>query len=697
MYCSFLFLRKLLTVACLALLVTVGTFIGKAEAATTSFQNPYFIDADKNRITFDARSGEDTINGDNVSDLFLYDATSDGTPAQDCPQKSGTTCKYGAHYSPPTIRVSPDKSIDLTLVNSLPVISPPLADQMPPVEANLEYVSQDTNLHYHGFNVSPLLGSDDVVMHVHSRNTPTPVKGNNGENELLIPTAPLPVGNNNPAGGNYPGTNTFNPITNYGMKVNLPKYHQSGLFWYHPHVHTVSDPQVKGGMSGGIIVEGIEDDEYYPVLKNLTTCLPILVRGEPECIDENTPLIKTDGEKVMLFKDANPAVKDNKDPSVKDNKDPFTVNGQYNPEIKIAPGELQFWRIGNIGADKYLNLTFIDPASPGGNNHGSSLPTFYILARDGSTVTKPVPAESILVPPASRVEVLVIGGNSGDNYELVSSIKNDPVPYGDNMADKLYYNLASVGVTGDSVDYDYEKSFGNSCTSLKDCILSMSSSGDEILPDASQLAKLPYCSSTSDYTCMVKENPENPEDKFEFDFGFTRIKADSKPYTVFTMNNEVYEENRIDKTVSLGTNQEWKLVNTKAGAHAFHMHQLDFTMTEVTVPQSAVHVDKEGSYYYDNYKADCTLINNGADYNCKLSDYGYRDTINLPPNSTTIIRTPFLNPFITGIFVFHCHILRHEDRGMMKNIKVVDSDSYLSSFEEEIKLFKESLGPGPAL
>lgn len=67
-----------------------------------------------------------------------------------------------------------------------------------------------------------------------------------------------------------------------------------------------------------------------------------------------------------------------------------------------------------------------------------------------------------------------------------------------------------------------------------------------------------------------------------------------------------------------------------------------------------------------------------------LSDFahqGYQDTIDLPPcmkdasgctPSKTKVRIPFVNPVITGVFVYHCHILGHEDRGMMQNIKVIN-------------------------
>ena len=69
--------------------------------------------------------------------------------------------------------------------------------------------------------------------------------------------------------------------------------------------------------------------------------------------------------------------------------------------IQIAPGELQFWRIANIGADLYYRLVL--------EGH-----TFWEIARDGNRHNKLVEMDEILLPPASRSEVLVRGGVVGE-------------------------------------------------------------------------------------------------------------------------------------------------------------------------------------------------------------------------------------------------------------------------------------------
>lgn len=151
----------------------------------------------------------------------------------------------------------------------------------------------------------------------------------------------------------------------------------------------------------------------------------------------------------------------------------------------------------------------------------------------------------------------------------------------------------------------------------------------------------------------------------------------------FYINDNIYDENQFNTVVRLGDIEEWTLVNATPVHHVFHIHQLDFLVTEV------------------NGKSQLT------------SNYaqGYQDVIDLPPCATakdnndscdpktetkTVVRIPFTNKiiaakfdgnqdynldtdnsiykngqFVGGQFVYHCHLLYHEDHGMMQNILVL--------------------------
>src|SRR5215212_9960419 len=106
---------------------------------------------------------------------------------------------------------------------------------------------------------------------------------------------------------------------------------------------------------------------------------------------------------------------------------------------------------------------------------------------------------------------------------------------------------------------------------------------------------------------------------------------------VFTINGAAFDPDIVNTTVKLGTTEEWILCNTSPDAQPFHIHVEDFQVMSI----------------------------NGAP-----QAFSYQDTVNLPPRSSVVIRIPFLD--FTGKFVYHCHILAHEDFGMMSVIEVVE-------------------------
>jgi len=114
--------------------------------------------------------------------------------------------------------------------------------------------------------------------------------------------------------------------------------------------------------------------------------------------------------------------------------------------------------------------------------------------------------------------------------------------------------------------------------------------------------------------------------------------------TAFFINDQVFDENRTDVTLRLGDTEEWTIINKDSQYHDFHIHQTGFLVTEV----------------------------NGA----PIDFDGLRDTFSVPPGRNgkpgeAKLIIPFTNPEIVGRFVFHCHVVKHEDKGMMMTVEVV--------------------------
>lgn len=105
----------------------------------------------------------------------------------------------------------------------------------------------------------------------------------------------------------------------------------------------------------------------------------------------------------------------------------------------------------------------------------------------------------------------------------------------------------------------------------------------------------------------------------------------------FYLDGKPFSANRIDQTVLAGTTEEWLLVNEDVFQHPFHIHVNPFQVIEI----------------------------NGA----PTGDDSWWDTFALPPLGTAKLRLYF-RPDVTGLTVYHCHILPHEDNGMMANVLI---------------------------
>ena len=103
----------------------------------------------------------------------------------------------------------------------------------------------------------------------------------------------------------------------------------------------------------------------------------------------------------------------------------------------------------------------------------------------------------------------------------------------------------------------------------------------------------------------------------------------------FTFDGKSFDPKRIDQQIKFGTIEEWIINNPSSMHHPFHLHAWPFQIVD------------------DGYGR---------------SHEGWHDTVNLPSSSTVRIRIPFVD--IAGTTVYHCHILDHEDAGMMGLIRV---------------------------
>lgn len=409
--------------------------------------------------------------------------------------------QYPALYAPPTLRLNPGDSVSLRLLNGMQPNSP------------------WTNLHYHGFNVTPVQPGDDVV------------------------TLRVDYG------------------TGYQYGFRLPPWHPTGMFWYHPHPHGISEPQVLGGMSGAIIVNGLLDK--YPQWQ-----------GIPEL--------------VMLLKDF-PDPRSDTFPKLK------TINGQESSFIAVQQNAPQLWRFGNVGADAYFNIKI--RGLPAG-----AMP-FQIIARDGNPTAEPIPADSLFIPPSSRVEAIVT------------------LPAGSYT---LYTDFIETGPMGDP----------NPAVNLANVVSSWSEAG----PAPAPAPAAPRVAAAPDTVLERIRRLAANLDGIPVD---TIVFSEDTANNTFSINNKMYDPDYVDTWVEVPSVKLWLIQNATDELHVFHIHQTDFAVLSV----NGQHQPLDGMV----------------------------DTANLPFQADgkpgeVLVMIDFRHDIIEGLFVYHCHILEHEDGGMMANI-----------------------------
>jgi suppressor of ftsI len=106
--------------------------------------------------------------------------------------------------------------------------------------------------------------------------------------------------------------------------------------------------------------------------------------------------------------------------------------------------------------------------------------------------------------------------------------------------------------------------------------------------------------------------------------------------TKFFINGRQFDSTRINEVVKLGTNEEWVIRNVAREQHPFHIHVNDFQVISI----------------------------DGKPYRAR----SLQDTVPLPAGGVVRIRMRFRN--FLGAYVYHCHILAHEDAGMMGIVDV---------------------------
>lgn len=232
----------------------------------------------------------------------------------------------------------------------------------------------------------------------------------------------------------------------------------------------------------------------------------------------------------------------------------------------------------------------------------------YLIATDGGAVGEPVELRELLLSPGERAEVLVRGERPPGQYRLLN----------------LPYNRGGMGMMGGMMN-------GNGMGMMRGGMR-----GQQRRSSASQLlATLSYRGQVESLPLPRQLIPVAtlPEPQTTRRFTLSHGMAPGRGMA-FTINGKTFNHERTDTQVRLNTVEDWEIANTgrmMAFDHPFHLHVNPFQV-----------ISRNGRP--EPYRA-------------------WKDTILIPKGETVRIRIPFKD--FSGKTVYHCHILDHEDLGMM--------------------------------
>lgn len=586
----------------------------------------------------------------------------------------------------PTLEVEPGDRLSILLVNDLPYNPPNERDNAFPHD---EYT---LNLHTHGLTVSPLGTSDNVFREMR-------------------------------------------PGKAYQIEIDIPKDHPSGTYWYHVHNHGSATYQFLGGMAGFLIVKGGERTldtvpevaaakdvpMAFQVIRSTNDGKVVFVNEKtqqfgtfpfPPPVGQSVPPIENQGLWSTYGLDGGPPLAPDGSFPGKPSRFSYTTNGVANPTLRMRPGEVQRWRLLNATDGENLQLVLLSKET---GKEGLGL---NVVAMDAITVPKTYrlePGDPLVVGPGQRMDVMVKAGQPG-TYLLQTrdpnsgEVKASVSPY----RDKLFPN----GIDPDWRASRHSFDFPGPCPSLggspSDCTpkqfkYPVTLATIEVFGKPKEMElpadPLPTPKGLPSIASMLSRTPDAVRNvAFEacgavkgdgIDFtkfatlpscGWYRAKYDAEywggaPFKDLQMMRDADDvgqpsgdpamplvnfkkEGLFDPTQPLfpgmiaGNYEEWTVYNWTFSDHPFHLHQNHVLITKInskTLPQPEWHDT------LDVPKAFCR-----DDPLCPVPPTKIIDTI---PGSITF-RTYF-NPVTVGCFVAHCHILNHEDIGMMQRMDIL--------------------------
>jgi FtsP/CotA-like multicopper oxidase with cupredoxin domain len=292
--------------------------------------------------------------------------------------------------------------------------------------------------------------------------------------------------------------------------------------------------------------------------------------------------------------------------------------------IQMETGEKEFWRVVNASADTITDLQLQFDGVPQ-TLQLVGLDGVPTGSQDGTRQGKLVPVKDILIPPAGRAEFIVVGPGTSVKNASFLTLNINTGPIGDNDPQRTLATIQQISgepnlmIVSSPPPASWKQRFEG-------------------------LDQSPVTAKRTLYFSEVLSDPSNPASPTNF-----FITVDGATPVLFDANNPPAI------ITNQGAVEDWTVQNRTGENHEFHFHQIHFELLAL----NGTAVSTAQKQFFD------------------MHEVPFWDGVSATFPSMTV-RMDFRGPDI-GDFVYHCHILGHEDNGMMAIIRVLPSSSSTST------------------
>jgi FtsP/CotA-like multicopper oxidase with cupredoxin domain len=434
-----------------------------------------------------------------------------------------------------------------------------------------------------------------------------------------------------PNGIKGPGYSTYEPTYPNAAVYYYPNLQQEATLWYHDHAMGLTRINVFSGLAG-----------FYILRDPNSTIAPLLPSGPYEVpIAIQDRAFFTNGQ--FNFGPEGYGVNEDHPYWMPEYfGDTMMVNGKVWPNFDVNQTLYRFRLLDGCNA-RFLNITFVDTTT-------DAIIPFTMIGTEGGWLKAPVTLTSLVFGPAERPDVLVnFTGIPAGHKIIMKNSAAGPFPDGD---------LPNPDTVGQIMQFTVKGNQGPTQRTLPSSLNPTLSGNFPTLGNPSKTRVLTL-------TELVNPETDAPEGLF----------LDGQAFF-----------SPVSELPVVGTTEDWKVVNPTADTHPMHWHLIMF---QVVSRQPF----NESMYFADwldaNNATEASIPFNHSTGNVPSltpyftgpavppgpEEYGWKDTVKMNPGEITTIRIRFAAqdgsafPFDATKgpgYVWHCHIIDHEDNDMMR-------------------------------